>query len=84
MAAEDPTLKPILVHENFIKTQKFQYFLVLDFEATCDSSAQPVPQVVSLKLAVLILYCNTNHNNYYRAPSLFLTKNPQLKIDMNF
>ena len=29
-----------------IKEQNFNYFLVLDFEATCDDKKKPVPQVI--------------------------------------
>ena len=33
---------------SLLKQQKFDYFLVLDFEATCDNKRKIVPQVVFL------------------------------------
>jgi len=35
-------------HGNVIAAQNFDYFLVLDFEATCDNQQQLIPQVVQL------------------------------------
>jgi len=34
-------------HNNVAAAQNFDYFLVLDFEATCDNQRQLVPQVIS-------------------------------------
>ena len=34
-------------HSNVGATQNFDYFLVLDFEATCDNQRQLYPQVIS-------------------------------------
>ena len=33
-------------HSNVIAAQNFDYFLVLDFEATCDNQQPLVPQVI--------------------------------------
>jgi len=33
-------------HSNVTANQNFDYFLVLDFEATCDNQRQLIPQVI--------------------------------------
>jgi len=39
---------------NVVAAQNFDYFLVLDFEATCDNRRQLIPQVIPLGCILVI------------------------------
>lgn len=47
--------KMTLAPQNTIRKQKYDYLLVLDFEATCDDKTKLKPQVSSFKMKSSIL-----------------------------